>query len=267
MAKKKTAVATKSSQPKSFAGMIRGRPAFVQSIAKALRALVYEELPDAEETFQGGPNPMALYRTSADVCRVQLLRGRCNVYFMRGTELTDRDHILQGTSDRFRFARVSSLEDVEQFPLRAWLRESVALNEAATSGGLNFDRVLEKLRAMCLKLPKTKETLTWGKPYFRVGDKIFCGTAEIDGGPRIGLKMDKHEADLMMRLPGIEQAPYSRQGAGWVIIDSGVFDDWPEIERLIVGSYRLVAPKRTVALLDSPQQPKMPRRKSRRRSK
>ena len=38
-----------------------------------------------------------------------------------------------------------------------------------------IDRALARLRKICLALPDTKETLTWGEPHFRVGEKIFCG--------------------------------------------------------------------------------------------
>jgi predicted DNA-binding protein (MmcQ/YjbR family) len=226
----------------------------VQTIAKALRGLVYEELPEAQESFYGGQRPMAMYRTTAGVCWIQPLKECCNIYFMRGAELTDSDLILEGTSNRFRYAKIRSLEDIEQFPVRAWLQESVALNETATSNAMNFEQVLKKLQKICLALPNTKETLTWGKPHFRVGEKIFCGCGEDQGGPRIGLKMEAYHSQVMMKLPGIEKAPYSRKGDGWVSIDPGVFDDWDEIEHLLVGSYRLIAPKRTVDLLDSRQQ-------------
>ena len=33
---------------------------------------------------------------------------------------------------------------------------------------------LERLREICLALPDTKETLTWGSPYFRVGGQDLC---------------------------------------------------------------------------------------------
>ena len=39
-----------------------------------------------------------------------------------------------------------------------------------------------------------------------VKDKIFCGCGEKDGGPRIGLKLEQHESEMMMKLPGIEKA-------------------------------------------------------------
>ncbi len=254
MAKKnKRAIAVKTSRPGSLSGVIRGCSQSVQMIAKALRDLVFEELPDAEARFHGGQRPMAMYRTTADVCWIQPQRQHCNIYFTRGTELTDPDQVLEGTSERFKHAKVRSLDDLEQLPLRAWLRESVALNEAAVGSGMNFEQVLHKLQTICLALPKTKETLTWGIPHFRVGEKIFCGCAEDQGRPRIGLKMEAYQSEVMMKLPGIEKAPYSRKGDGWVTIDPGVFDDWDEIERLLVGSYRLIAPKRTVALIDSQQ--------------
>ena len=53
-----------------------------------------------------------------------------------------------------------------------------------------------------------------------------------------------------MTIAGIDKAPYSRPNDGWIEIDPNVFDDWSEIQRLIVGSYRLIAPKRVLAQLD-----------------
>lgn len=247
---KKKPVPTGSSTPRSFGGVVRGRSKSVQAIAKALRTVVFEELPDAAESFYGGQRPMAMYRTSADTCWIQPLTDRCNVYFMRGPQLTDDDGLLEGNSERHRFVKVKSIEAVEQLPIRDWLRESVELNDAELADGLSFDDVLQKLRKICLKLPQTKETLTWGKPHFRVGEKIFCGCGENAGRPSLGLKMERNESVLMMKGPGIEKAPYSRPGDGWVAIDPNVFDDWKEIENFVIGSFRLIAPKRLSATLD-----------------
>ncbi|HMJ53252.1 MAG TPA: hypothetical protein VK540_14295 [Polyangiaceae bacterium] len=47
-----------------------------------------------------------------------------------------------------------------------------------------IDPILTKMRAICLSLPDTKETLTWGQPHFRVGDKIFSGYGEEKGPHR-----------------------------------------------------------------------------------
>lgn len=249
MAAKKSA--TGNSLPRSFSGVIKGRAKSVQTIAKALRDVVFEVMPDAQESYYGGQRPMSMYRTTADVCWIQPLTNRCNVYFLRGPELTDDDGLLSGNSDRHRFVKVESIDAVERLPIRDWLCESIELNEAELAGGLSFDEVLKKMRPICLALPQTKETVTWGKPHFRVGEKIFCGCGEVSGRPSLGLKMEPNESVLLMKGPGVEKAPYSRPNDGWVAIDPNVFDDWDEIGRLLVGSYRLIAPKRTVALLDS----------------
>ena len=37
------------------------------------------------------------------------------------------------------------------------------------------ETVLNRMREICLALPDTKETMTWGKPHFRVIEKIFAG--------------------------------------------------------------------------------------------
>jgi hypothetical protein len=49
--------------------------------------------------------------------------------------------------------------------------------------------LLNRIRRICLALPDTKETPTWGKPHFRVGEKIFAGFGEQDGRPTLGMKL------------------------------------------------------------------------------
>ena len=240
----------KATKPRSFNGLLRGHAPEVKKIANGLRTLVFEELQDVQESFYGGQRAMSMYRTTADICWIQPLKARCNLYLMRGTELSDDQGILEGSSDRYRFAKVNSVQAMSELPIRQWLQESLSLSEESYADGINFDEVLKRLQAICLALPKTKQTETWGKPHFRVQEKIFCGCGEDNGQPRLGLKIEPRESELMMKLPGIVKAPYSRKGDGWVAVDPNMFDDWEEIERLVVESYRLIAPKRVLALLD-----------------
>jgi predicted DNA-binding protein (MmcQ/YjbR family) len=238
-----------ASHPKTFNGLLKGRANSVQELAWAIRGIVYEELPDAQETFYGGRHPMALYRATADVCWIQPLSDRCNLYFVRGRELADRAPagqrgLLQGTGKQIRHVKIRSQEKLTQLPVRAWLQESLALNSQAVATGITFDQALARLRTICLALPNTKETLTWGKPHFRVGEKIFCGCGEQRGRPSIGLKTEPAAARVLMTLRGVAKAAYSRPNDGWVQIDPCDFDDWDEIARLVAGSYRLIAPKR-----------------------
>ena len=109
--------------------------------------------------------------------------------------------------------------------------------------------VLDHMRAICLALPDTKETLTWGQPHFRVGEKIFAGCGEEKGRVVIGFKLDMDHADAIIQDPRFWRAPYVGH-KGWVSMDAGGVDDWDEVRPLVLESYRLIAPRRTVAKLD-----------------
>lgn len=247
MPKKKSAKKKAPSKPRSFTGVIKGRSKVVRELAKELRGLVLEEIPDAEESFYGGDKPMAIYRTLADVCWIQPLTNRCNIYFTRGTDLTDESGVLEGSSDRIQHIKVKNVDTMDQLPLREFIQETVELNQATVSDGLTTEEVLDQLRDVALSLPQTKETVTWGKPHFRVVEKIFCGCADQKGEPTIRLKLDAAEARLMMGAPGIEKAAYSRPNDGWIAIKPNTFGDWDEISRMVIASFRLVAPKRVSA--------------------
>ena len=129
--------------------------------------------------------------------------------------------------------------------------------------------VLEHMRAICLALPDTKETLTWGQPHFRVGEKIFAGCGEEKGRVVIGFKLDMDHADAIIQDVRFWRAPYVGH-KGWVSMDAGAVDDWNEVRPLVLESYRLIAPRRTVAKLDggaAPAVKKAPRRAARKSAK
>jgi predicted DNA-binding protein (MmcQ/YjbR family) len=109
--------------------------------------------------------------------------------------------------------------------------------------------VLARMRQICLSLPDTKETLTWGEPHFRVGDKIFAGCGEEKGRPVIGFKLDMDHADAILADPRFSRAPYVGH-KGWVSMDASQVADWEEVRPLLLESYRLIAAKRTLARLD-----------------
>jgi predicted DNA-binding protein (MmcQ/YjbR family) len=109
-----------------------------------------------------------------------------------------------------------------------------------------FDAALSKMREICLSLPETKETPTWGQPHFRVGEKIFAGIGLEKGVISVGFKLEMDHADAMVRRPGFSRAPYVGH-KGWVSVDVEMMTDWAELRSLILESYRLIAPKKTVA--------------------
>jgi predicted DNA-binding protein (MmcQ/YjbR family) len=124
------------------------------------------------------------------------------------------------------------------------------------------DSVLRKLREICLSLPDTKETLTWGTPHFRVADKIFCGCGEERGRPSIGFKLEMDHADAVIQDPRFRRAPYVGH-KGWVSMDPTGTLDWEEVRALVLESYRLIAPKKTLRKLEGATRPAPSRRAAR----
>ena len=107
---------------------------------------------------------------------------------------------------------------------------------------------LTRMRDICLTLPDTKETLTWGKPHFRVGDKIFAGYGEEEGRPVVGFKLEMEHARETVKRPGFAPAPYVGH-RGWVSMDLSRVKDWKEVEAFLKESYRLIAPRHSLAKL------------------
>jgi predicted DNA-binding protein (MmcQ/YjbR family) len=120
--------------------------------------------------------------------------------------------------------------------------------------------MLNRIRKICLALPDTKETPTWGEPHFRVGEKIFAGYGIEDGKPTLGFKLERAHAAAILADPRFRRAKYVGH-AGWVSMDVSQVRDWDEVAALLFESYRLIAPKRSLAKLE--QVPARPGRRPR----
>jgi predicted DNA-binding protein (MmcQ/YjbR family) len=103
-----------------------------------------------------------------------------------------------------------------------------------------------RLRERALAFPGAWEDHPWGDTVVKVGKKIF-----VMLGESVTLKLgDAHAA--AMSVPGAKPTAYGLGKAGWVTIplDAGV----PPVEVLcdwLEESYRIVAPKKLSAQLDS----------------
>lgn len=101
---------------------------------------------------------------------------------------------------------------------------------------------------LCLALPDTRVTMTWGSPHLRVGDKIFTGWSRWpdDLGWSFSVKLDKDkQAALVASDPRFAVAPYVGKH-GWVAVTiADGREDWSEIAALVEEGYRNIAgPKR-----------------------
>ncbi len=113
----------------------------------------------------------------------------------------------------------------------------------AKTASASSQTALKNVRKICLELPETTETMTWGNPHFRVKDKIFCGFNDEKGESKIGFKLEMGHAQAIIQDPRFCPAPYVGH-KGWVSMTLEKTQDWQEVRKLVRESYYLIAPKK-----------------------
>jgi len=99
--------------------------------------------------------------------------------------------------------------------------------------------ILVKLREICLALPKTSETTTFGHPTFQVGTKTFTVLETYKGELSICVKVGKNMQPVFLEDTRFYRTPYVGQH-GWVSLRARTKLNWNEIGELVRGSYELV---------------------------
>jgi len=111
------------------------------------------------------------------------------------------------------------------------------------------DELLNALREICLALPESKETTSWGNPTFVAGKKQFAVLDRYHDRWCIAFVAKPEKQTALIKRPGFFAAPYGAK-YGWVCRDAEGRLNWKELQKLIVESYRCVALKRMLAELD-----------------
>lgn len=101
---------------------------------------------------------------------------------------------------------------------------------------------LKKMREICLGMPDTDEKVSWGKPHFRVGGKIFASCGEEKGACRIVVQLEPDHADAL--VGGDARFERYPRAADCVMIDVARVKSWGEIRELVEESYRLQTERR-----------------------
>lgn len=118
-------------------------------------------------------------------------------------------------------------------------------NELSDAGA----RVLARFRSLCLDLPGTTETGSWGHPNFRAGKRTFAAYEVVNGRPSMAFRLAPDEVRHFLTMRGFFQTPYGR--GMWVSLDAAGRISWSLVKTLTEQSYRLVAPKRMIDTLEA----------------
>jgi predicted DNA-binding protein (MmcQ/YjbR family) len=108
-----------------------------------------------------------------------------------------------------------------------------------------------RLRQICLDLPKTIEKQAWGDPTFRVRDRIFAMVKRGDGRVSVWMKApDGAQEVLTAAAPDRFFRPPYVGHKGWIGMRLDDGPDWDEVARHVARSYALIAPKRLAKLME-----------------
>jgi predicted DNA-binding protein (MmcQ/YjbR family) len=119
------------------------------------------------------------------------------------------------------------------------------------------DRRLVRLTKICLALPEATRELHGEHASFRIRKKVFAyylSNHHGDGIVGVTAKvLPGDNAALVAANPARFYMPAYIASKGWVALrlDVGAVD-WEEVTELVVGSYRLIAPKRLASLIKTP---------------
>lgn len=112
--------------------------AAVGALALALRDIVLEEAPAANEIIYDAYNAVALAYSFTDkwqegFCHIAVYSRYANLGFQRGAELPDPAGVLKGTGKLIRHIRIASTGNLHQPHLRQYLRAALNHSKETTS--------------------------------------------------------------------------------------------------------------------------------------
>lgn len=103
---------------------IAGLPEAQREIAKTIRKLILTSVPTLRETIKWGA---PCFVASENVCSFMGHKKHANLYFFRGTELTDKHGLLEGAGKGMRHVKISSLKDIRKGPIATLVKAAAKL--------------------------------------------------------------------------------------------------------------------------------------------
>ena len=111
------------------------------------------------------------------------------------------------------------------------------------------ETTLTRLRSICLSLPETTETGSWGHPNFKAGKKTFVAFERVKGRASIAFRLEPDQVERLLQRKQFFATPYGR--GQWVSVWADGSVDWDAVQDLVRRSYRVVALKRMLDALEA----------------
>lgn len=100
------------------------------------------------------------------------------------------------------------------------------------------ESVLKKLRAVCVALPGTAETLTWRNPTFKANGKAYAVLDKYKGVPCVWFRCAKSKREALLKDAKFFPSPYDK--AHQALCRAARDIDWSQLSDLIRSSFESV---------------------------
>jgi hypothetical protein len=112
-------------QPKTVDEYVRSLDGWQAEIVAALRGQVRKAVPDAREAFKWA---QPVYEVNGPFCYIKAFSKYVNFGFWRGVDLDDPLGLLEGTGDKMRHVKLTSVKDIRKKAFQEYLRAAANLN-------------------------------------------------------------------------------------------------------------------------------------------
>lgn len=120
---------------KTVDGYISGLESWQAEIVSQVRGIILQAAPQARESIKWA---QPVYESGGPFAYMKAFKKAVNFGFWRGIDLDDPKGILEGSGDKMRHVKLTSLEDIDAAQFADFVRQAVELNQVKgdpTKGG------------------------------------------------------------------------------------------------------------------------------------
>ena len=111
---------------KNVDNYIAGLEPWKAQIVARLRSIILEAAPQAKELIKWA---QPVYETNGPFCYIKAFKNNVNFGFWRGVDLEDPKGLLQGSGEKMRHIKLTSVDDINEKAFSNLVRQAVQLNQ------------------------------------------------------------------------------------------------------------------------------------------
>ena len=110
---------------KTVGEYISGLEGWKAEVVSKVRQVVLEATPGAQESIKWA---QPVYETNGPFCYIKAFKDSVNFGFWRGVDIQDPKGLLQGSGEKMRHVKLTSVEDIDEEEFASFVRQAVQLN-------------------------------------------------------------------------------------------------------------------------------------------